>query len=198
MSLYDITHINIMLFARIFLSLTLYYLSIPTIMKILLLLSIDGIKGLFIYPFIKNKTSLSTFITTKQFISNNYYQKTDKLVDLLTYCLVYFVVVNNNLKIDHKLLACTLLWRFIGVSLYLKTGYGKYLMYCPDLFKEYLFILYFFETQKSLKLSLITIITILKFRMEYEFHIKRHSGETSSVIYAGIVAVLLLIKAISL
>jgi hypothetical protein len=95
-------------------------------------------------------------------INNNtlYYSILDKCVDTLSYILAYFVFNLNNTFLYF------LLYRMIGIGLYIYTQNTRWLIVFFDFMKEYL--IYFFFLNKNL--SYIWIFIIIKIIGEIVLH----------------------------
>ena len=89
-----------------------------------------------------------------------YYNIVDKCVDTLSYILAYFVFNLNNIFL------CFLLYRMIGIGLYIYTQNSRWLILFFDFMKEYL--IYFFFLNKNL--SYIWIFIIIKIIGEIVYH----------------------------
>jgi hypothetical protein len=93
----------------------------------------------------------------------NHYQMNDKLCDLASYALAY-----SMFGLD-KYVLFFIIYRTIGVSLFLITKDRRWLIIFFDFIKEYLLYLYITKSKKNNKL-LITLI-VLKIIFEYGLHV---------------------------
>lgn len=95
-------------------------------------------------------------ICTKTF----YYQLNDKIVDLLSYLLVFTLIPINNI------LLLLIIYRLIGVILFGITGLSIYLVIFFDFIKEYLLYIYLFKNNNSY----IYLFIVGKILIEYIHH----------------------------
>jgi hypothetical protein len=72
----------------------------------------------------------------KQYCKTNFYQKTDKICDLLVYIiLMIYICYKNELSQNHILVLSGLLaFRLVGVILFLVKSDKRFMIYFPDLF----------------------------------------------------------------
>ena len=157
---------------RILLTFLIFYSkSINNWTKIILISSLDFIKNIS-FLFICGKNKLPTFS------NNELYQKSDKILDTLSYYLIYYLVKSNQLlpEIFTKYLFYILLYRTVGVVYYLFTNDRKIFVYFVDLFKEALLLFYLFSftflksISVEIKTVLILFLVIIKLYIEYRFH----------------------------
>ena len=94
--------------------------------------------------------------------NKNHYQMNDKVCDLTSYILAYLMF-----DLD-KYVLFFIIYRAIGVCLFLKTKDNRWLIIFFDFIKEYLLYLYITNSKKNNKL-LITLI-VSKIIFEYVFH----------------------------
>ena len=110
----------------------------------------------------------SIFIFSKKYklkykcFNKNDYQMNDKVCDIISYILVYLMFGLDN----HVLFF--IIYRTIGVYLFLKTKDRKWLIIFFDFIKEYLLYLYITNSKHNNKL-LITLIAS-KITFEYLYH----------------------------
>jgi hypothetical protein len=142
---------------RILFSILVLFLPFSSINKILLIFLFDSIDCKYSEFFLKNYPC-STFL----------YQKLDKIVDLLSYLLIYLYF--NLLSIYNIII----LFRLIGVVLFYFTKNSKWLIIFPDIFKE----VWIFETFIS-KITIynLIIIIILKDIFEYVWHTYKNKNK---------------------
>lgn len=147
---------------RFFVTIVIYLANINPWLKILIILSLDFIKGLcYIGKFERN-----------ELVKNQFYQYYDKIQDLFGYYLSYFIITNNKLlpPRETKILLYTLLYRTIGDFIYLLTGNRKMLFYFFDVFKEFLLVFYLFKPDTLGFYAGIIISVVVKLWMEYRIH----------------------------
>jgi len=89
------------------------------------------------------------------------YQKLDKITDILSYILLIFMIKND------KLLHLFILYRLLGVILFVKTKNSYYLVIFFDFIKEYLIYKYIFGNNYTF----IYICIVFKIIFEYLLHI---------------------------
>jgi hypothetical protein len=100
------------------------------------------------------------FTTKMQYLSNNrFYQLQDKIIDSLSYILVWYVFKLN------PIFLYLVLYRLIGVYIFYHTNDKKIFVLFPDVFKEFLFL-----TGFKLNNSIYSIVFILKMVIEYFFN----------------------------
>ena len=104
------------------------------------------------------------------------YQKLDKIGDSMCYVILLFYIVHNKLlsKSDTVLLVGLLIFRLIGVSLFLQFHNRKYLFYFPNFFIDVslgLFIIQYFSLVKY-KIVILVFIFIYKLIQEYLMHFR--------------------------
>lgn len=119
---------------------------------------------IFIFSFTKkNYLMMAILLTVLDLVDNYYlwmrydrsclkihhYQNLDKIVDLLSYFYVYYIY-----GLDNKFLLF-ILYRLIGVMMYLPTRKCKYLMVFFDFIKEHLVLLHFGFNEQYLGLFII-------------------------------------------
>jgi hypothetical protein len=97
-------------------------------------------------------------ICTKTF----YYQINDKIVDMLSYLLLYFIIPIN------PLLQILIIYRLIGIILFGITKQSIYLIIFFDLIKEYLLYFYLFGNNNIY----LPILIVGKIIIEYILHTK--------------------------
>ena len=146
----------------------LYTLNIPIFIKILLIIFTDlfdcGIPRL-LFKFDK-------WIDCSKYI----YQKTDKITDSICYILLLFYILKNaNMNIYHNyFIILLLIYRLIGVYLFITKHNKKYLFYFPNFFLEISLSLMFinqFSILEKFKIIIIIITIIFKLIQEYYLHI---------------------------
>ena len=101
------------------------------------------------------------FTSNIQYLANSrFYHVRDKLIDSLSYLLVWYVFNLN------PIFLYLVLYRLIGVYGYYQTNDKKIFVFFPDVFKEFLFLSGF-----KLDTSIYSIVFILKMVFEYVLHV---------------------------
>ena len=134
------------------------YMLLLIVIKLIILDSIDSLPTLFYNADIKSCWNPCTML--------NYYQVGDKIVDILSYFLIYII-----LDYDPFLLIL-ILWRFVGVFLFARSKNRGWLVPFFDFVKEYLVYIYFF----GYNFKYIGIFFLVKIGFEYYFHVLRLSN----------------------
>lgn len=120
------------------------------------LLVLDCMDNFYFYK-INDIFKLNEFrIKTFEHSSKKIYQVNDKIIDILTYILLFLFDIDNSLKFF-------ILYRLIGVLLYIYFKDPRYLIIFFDFVKEYM--LYVFIFKKNTNYLLISIV--LKIYFEY-------------------------------
>ena len=109
---------------------------------------------------ISRTSKIKNFYDGKVNKNSLYYNILDKCVDTLSYILAYFVFNLNNIFLYF------LLYRMIGIGLYIYTQNTRWLILFFDFMKEYL--IYFFLVKNNL--SYIWIFIIIKIICEMVYH----------------------------
>ena len=89
------------------------------------------------------------------------YQLMDKIIDIISYCLLFFII-----KKDIILYIC-IIYRLIGVILFIITKNSYFLVIFFDFVKEYLLYRYIFDNNYKY----IYVFIMLKIMFEYLLHI---------------------------
>lgn len=156
------------IYARVFLTILLIfaiekyfmkskYLLLIIVAKILLTDAIDSIFTLFYKGTLNDCINPCTEL--------HYYQSADKIMDLVNYILIYFMLDYDNL------FGIFILWRLIGVILFNITKKRIWLVVFFDFMKEYLLYRYFIGKNNSY----LPLFILGKIGFEYYFHIYRLS-----------------------
>lgn len=150
---------------RFFMTIVIYMANIDPWLKILLILSMDLVKGIPMIGYFKKGEKSK----------NRYYQYYDKILDLFGYYLTYYIVVNNKLLPENeiKILKYILFYRTIGSMIYFTTGNRQILFYFIDLFKEFLLIFYLFPPKSKMYYIGLTLSIVIKIWVEYSLHVKK-------------------------
>ena len=109
---------------------------------------------------ISRTSKIKSFYEGKVNKNSLYYNILDKCVDTLSYIIAYFVFNLNNIFLYF------LLYRMVGIGLYIYTQNTRWLILFFDFVKEYL--IYFFFLNKNL--SYIWIFIIIKIICEMVYH----------------------------
>ncbi len=147
----------------------LYCFKMPMFLKIVVIMwFIDRID----MNLLKQKTGRSSTTLGRTWS----YQKLDKIGDSMCYVILLFYIVHNKLlsKSDTVLLVGLLIFRLIGVSLFLQFHNRKYLFYFPNFFIDVslgLFIIQYFSLVKY-KIVILVVIFIYKLIQEYLMHFR--------------------------
>jgi hypothetical protein len=128
------------------------YLLLILVVSLLLSDLLDTIFPIFLgTPFTKEKFKYQSCIYT------SFYVIKDKVADLVSYILVFLIFFKND-----YLLLVFILYRAVGIVLYLLTNNTNWFILFFDFIKEYLLYNYLFKTNKY-----IFIFIILKIIYEY-------------------------------
>lgn len=138
----------------------LYGLKIQNYIKVLLILLTDMIDcGLPKFFGLYSDTHVC---------ERNHYQRVDKITDSLTYVLLFFYVYQQSLlsTSEIKTIFGLLVYRLIGVIMYLAKNNRKFLFYFPNFFLEVLMVLLF---TKNIQYRTILIIFVVMFKLTQEY-----------------------------
>ena len=133
------------------------YLLLILVGKLLFTDALDSIFTLFYKGNLKDCWSPCTGL--------HYYQSADKILDLISYILVYLMLDCN------QMVGLFIVWRFVGVILFNASKKRVWLVPFFDFIKEYLLYLYFIGKNNTF----LPIFIIMKIIFEYYFHIYRQS-----------------------
>ena len=134
------------------------YILLILVGKLLITDAIDSIFTLFYKGNLKDCWNPCTGL--------HYYQSMDKVLDLLTYILIYFFLDCN------PIIGVLIVWRFIGVFLFSQTKNRKWLVPFFDFIKEYLVYLHFFGKNNTY----LPFFILAKIGFEYYLHVYRLSN----------------------
>ena len=137
--------------------------NIPFIQKYLYLLIFIGLLALDSIDtfYLLNINNVHNFdIILHKLYKIKYYQINDKIIDTFTYLLLISLFPSDNI------LKFFVLYRLIGVLLYLKTNNNYSLVIFFDFIKEYLLYLFIFGNNYTY----IPILMVCKIGFEYYFH----------------------------
>ena len=103
------------------------------------------------------------------------YDKYDKISDTISYIFLFVLIyLNNKIPLNYKyILLFLLIFRIIGVVLFLSNQDSKYLFYFPNLFLEFSFLFTLIFEQKNIKMNtpfVFFVTVILKILQEYFMH----------------------------
>lgn len=130
------------------------YLILPILLTVL-----DIFDNAFLWPTMISKLQRTN--CTSKFL---YYQISDKICDIFSYVLCYIYFYNI---IKDPILEFFILYRLVGILLYVFTNNKYYLVIFFDLVKEYMIYKYLLGTN----LLYLPIIIILKICFEYVLHL---------------------------
>ncbi len=168
---------------RFIVMILLFKLPINNIIKVILILLMDCIKGIYI----KYRTNEKVYKLKCDLCKTWRYQFIDKWLDLFGYYLVYLILKKNNLlnklfiskaqqnKNILTILLYTIYYRLIGVILFSLSKKSYYLVIFADLFKE--FLIYDILMKNKPYIQGYYIIFILKILFEYYWHQKHNKTE---------------------
>ena len=148
----------------------LYIFDIPVFMKIIFICIIDLIdcspKKLGTGPLFTNDTKICDTI---------YYQKIDKITDLICYVILLFYIIKyGNLLYEYNYLLIILLsLRLLGTICFLLSSNRAYLMYFPNFFLTVslvLMIINYFPIIKKLTYPSLFLIFIIQVLIEIKLH----------------------------
>ena len=149
--------------------LVLYFLHIPSYLKVILFWFIDLIDC--------DIPRLLNLYKNKKFCDTTEYQITDKITDSLCYIMLLNYIFQNNLlnKKEINVIFWLLLYRLIGVLIFLKKKNRQILFYFPNFFLEITLALLFIKESNiknltNYKTIIIGIVLILKIIQEYILH----------------------------
>ncbi len=163
--------------------LVLYKLPMNNVLKIVIILLMDALKGFYI----KYKNNEKVYKFGCKICKTWRYQFIDKWVDLFGYYLVYLIMKETNIleKIYEErnnyimdVLLKSIQYRLLGVILFSLTKKSYYLVIFADVFKEFL-IYNVLMKNKPYKTGFI-IVFILKIVFEYYWHQKHNKIEYSN------------------
>jgi len=145
---------------RVLILLTIHNLNLPIKIKFPLLLFSDICDTEITRYFTKSETYLDAHTPL--------YQILDKLLDLLTYLVVWNLVKNKLTKSETYIIFGTILLRLIGVLAYISKNKEEIYMYFPDLTRE---TLIFFALSFTIS-PLLFVVWFGKIIFEYYWHYK--------------------------
>ena len=169
---------------RVVLMVVIMCSRVSPILKIVLLLSLDAIKGVYIAA---RMTLADQGLYKGMLASNEYYKKADCMLDTTGYILSLVLVHRHHLLSQGytHILDVVLGFRLIGVSMFYLKNDPKYMFYFPDLFKELLLLMYVLEWKPSNHIPVVGIAlawVVFKYYQEYQFHIKKSGAVNLSLI----------------
>ena len=151
-------------FLRILSSYFILNLNIKPYVKIILVLLTDFLdcdipRGLKLY---KNK----------DFCQTTQYQQTDKLVDSITYVLIFNKLINTNIfsRSEINILFYLLVYRLIGTFIFILKNQKQTLFYFPNFYLEIALLIAFSKTFMFNYKPYIIYVIILKICQEYVLH----------------------------
>lgn len=176
-SYFSKNYLLLMSLIRIIISvIILFFTDITPYLKILFIILLDSIDCNFI--------NVNLIYKEKTFCQSGLYQRTDKLVDLFLYFLIFIYFFNNNFYSTtvNMILLILFCFRLVGMWLYEKTKKRKYLFYFPNLTPELIVILLLFLSypkifnNKEIKITLIILTIVFKFVYELILHYNKNDS----------------------
>ena len=149
----------------------LYGLNIPAYLKVLLVSLSDTVDcGL---------PKLLGLYKDARFCEGEHYQRLDKITDSAVYVLLLFYVYQKSLlsTVGREVVLGLLIYRLLGVGLYLIENNRKLLFYFPNFFLEVLFVL-LFTKNVGFRVVLIGLVAVLKVVQEYFLHYLERKGSS--------------------
>ena len=153
----------------------LYGLSIPAYLKVILVSLSDTIDcGL---------PKLLGLYKNARFCEEDQYQRVDKITDALVYALLVLYVYQQSLlsRTGREVVLGLLIYRLLGVGLYLIENNRKQLFYFPNFFLEILFVL-LFTRNIGFRVILICLVVVFKVVQEYFLHYVERKGSSVEAI----------------
>ena len=148
-----------------------FFANIDVFLKILILLSIDSFKFVYLYLTVKE-------LKKGDLAMNAMYQRWDKILDMLSYVLVQTLLMKHSIltNLQTNIMLGLLAERMIGEMLYAATDKREYLFYFPDVYKEILLVFYVFGENWSAAVPVGATSIAAKFYLEYKFHVSLEGG----------------------
>jgi hypothetical protein len=143
--------------------------TIPVKTKITLIYAIDFVKNIY---FLFRLEKLPVLVT------NELYQKLDKVLDLLAYfCILCLIPYAHEFTpVQQKVLNVVFYIRVVGVFAMLKSSDRSMLAYFPDLFKETLFAFYLYDEgwiSRHNSFVVLAVFVTIKIYLERRFHFQK-------------------------
>jgi len=115
------------------------------------------------------------FYKNSKYTETYTYEQYDKISDLISYILLLvFIYSNNHIPINYKhSLLLLLIFRIVGIALFLSTNNTKYLFYFPNFFLEFTLLFSLIFEQKYTNLNTpfrFFLVFVLKILQEYLMH----------------------------
>ena len=150
-------------------------LNIPIFFKIVLIMLFDKLDCSHLsFPFTGPLFSKNTNICKTLF-----YQKSDKITDTICYTSLLLYILNNGgmtTKYNY-FIVILFIFRLVGTHLFLINNNRKFLFYFPNFFLEIclgLMFINYFPIVKKFKKTILFMIIIYKFMLEYYLHIYKN------------------------
>lgn len=145
----------------------LFFTNVNLFIKIIIIILIDNLDSEI------PKILLDEWICT--ICGNNlYYQRLDKIIDSICYIILLYYIISIKIFSNHinKFLIFLLIFRLIGVTLFLSNNDRKFLFYFPNFFLEISFIysLINYYNLYNIENILIILVIIYKIIQEYFMH----------------------------
>jgi len=153
---------------RVVLYLYLYLnTKLSPMLKIALILIADDIK----IVYIKARTQ----VYPGMLANNDYYQDLDKIVDNVGYGIASLIIQQNHLfnANERAVIIGSWAFRMFGVLMYFKTKNRHYLVAFPDVFREFILIMWLFRNKTQIEAQLCLAAVIGKAIVEYQFHYEK-------------------------
>ena len=157
----------------------LYGLSIPAYLKVLVISVSDVVDcGL---------PKLLGWGLGRGICRGEHYQRLDKITDSAVYVLLLLYVYQKSLlsTVGRKVVLGLLIYRLLGVGLYLIENNRKLLFYFPNFFLEVLFVL-LFTKKVGLRAVLIGLVAVFKMIQEYCLHYVERKGSSVRALLLGL------------
>ena len=151
----------------------IYLTKIPLFLKIIFIMVLDRIDCMpTYYPF---KGPL--FSSDKEICKTNYYQKGDKITDIICYLILLVYLIKHRFFNQNYLLFLSFLfiYRLIGVILFCQYEDRNYLIYFPNFFiiiSMVLATIFYFNISKSYIPIFFVLVFMLTIYQEYHMHYK--------------------------
>lgn len=162
-----------MIAIRVTLTFIVYFSkSISPWTRILLILSMDALKN--VYIFLRRPD-----LPVGSLAAHKLYQESDKILDTLSYWLCWIILQQHRLLLSYEttILFVVLSYRTIGTTIAVVTNETKCLIYFPDVFREFLLIFWALQGQRQCLTIILCMIAIAsKIYLEYIFHVKKEGG----------------------
>jgi hypothetical protein len=178
---------------RIVAMVVVFVLRINPWVKIALILSMDALKCQLLYMLDSSKLSKEKGALSQ----NHYYQYYDKIMDTLGYYMSYVIIKQHSLltPVQTQILLGALIYRTVGVVIYLVTKKDNILLYFVDMFIPLLALFIVFGRCKLVSQVVIAgLFLAYKILIEQKLHYTFEGGlANKSIRYSSIAALALLV-----